>query len=564
MEAKGQRKRIKEQRTVINEKLIVDAVIKERETLLDEAVPEMVVEKKVVFEELSSLSLTHNRIFRISSLEALTNLKKLVLNGNMIQKIENLDRLVNLEWLDLSFNKISKIEGLDKLSNLKDLSLHQNNISKIEGLEKLEKLQILSLGSNNISSMADVQGLRPYKSLRVLNLKHNPVQDQESYVVSVIAFLPQIQYLDYKLLQPTAAQKAYYPRELDNVLNEEKKNAATIKDTEEKLKMFKEDEKMNVIGLRSMYDDMLTQDKIYESIIQHFDIFAGFKQEVTMKIESEFRKEVEMYHTKVKLLQEEKVEEKAKFTRSMQEARSTGKDKSVELIQVFEKIKAKKIENYYETGNDEELQTLSAEVKKLEGELMSTEMLLVEQTEDIFDEYNSYLRKCKDHSNSIRGEFNMKVGNALENFKLKTEEFIERERERLQEEEGDEEEDEDFEIEADDDEDAFDDEDEEENAAELIKKRVMKTVKDEDKLKEAINGSYESQKEFTEELIALHTRQEAAEIKEQVARLSLENYQQNRSRVTEIFDVVDLYKKVVEMTREEEDEDEDEEDYDDP
>eukprot|EP00466_Bigelowiella_natans_P009477 jgi/Bigna1/141086/aug1.60_g15794 len=193
MEAK-KREMINEERTVIDEDLIIQAVLEERKYNLDETIPDLKVEEDVVrndictpsfdkelnlptstkrfqnLDKIDSLSLTHKKIFSISNLDGF-NLRKLVLNSNIIEKIEGLDHLVNLEWLDLSFNRISKIEGLDNLVNLKDLSLHKNKITKVEGLDNLKKLQILSLGENEISSMGVFQDLRKFKSLRVVNLR---------------------------------------------------------------------------------------------------------------------------------------------------------------------------------------------------------------------------------------------------------------------------------------------------------------------------------------------------------------------------------------------------------
>ncbi|OON23349.1 leucine Rich repeat-containing domain protein [Opisthorchis viverrini] len=92
-------------------------------------------------------------IFKISNLDAFTNLTRLQLDNNIIEKIENLDGLTNLTWLDLSFNRIEKIENLENLHNLEDISLFNNQIKVIEGLDNLKKLKYLSLGRNLLDDL---------------------------------------------------------------------------------------------------------------------------------------------------------------------------------------------------------------------------------------------------------------------------------------------------------------------------------------------------------------------------------------------------------------------------
>ncbi|GAB5353453.1 hypothetical protein AAMO2058_000037600 [Amorphochlora amoebiformis] len=469
------RTKISEKRVVIDEKLIINAVLEYRRQYLDDTIADLQVEEDVDLDALEELSMTHQRIYKISNLEGYDNLRKLVLNNNKIEKIENLDTLMNLEWLDLSFNRIKKIEGLDKLEKLTDLSLHNNLISSIDGLDNLKKLQILSLGENEISSSVAIESLRPYKSLRVLNLMGNPVAKKDNYVASVIAFLPQIQYLDYKLLQPTAQQRDYHPSELDDILKEEKKKGEEEKLAMEKEVLAKHDEKMNVAGLRTLFEDMLTEDKTYNDVIVKFGRFAGFKQEVMAKYEREFRKEVENYFNQTKNLFEAKQEEEISFSKAHNKADEKAKEVSVKLIKEFENLKIKAIDDFTSGEDDKSLEFLKEELKKLEKSLMEAEMLLVEQNADLFDEFQAQLRKGKDKSNASRSEFQMKIADIVQGYQTKLTDFIDRERERLQEE---------------DELDGKEDDDE-----------ILGLMKTEEKLKEVINLSYESQKDFIEELV---------------------------------------------------------------
>ena len=79
----------------------------------------------------------------------------LELGNNYISQISNLTdiRYTEMTLLDLSKNKIYEITGLETLVNLRSLNLSKNIIRVIQGLSKLEKLQILDLSNNKISKI---------------------------------------------------------------------------------------------------------------------------------------------------------------------------------------------------------------------------------------------------------------------------------------------------------------------------------------------------------------------------------------------------------------------------
>ncbi|NXV83580.1 DRC3 protein, partial [Atlantisia rogersi] len=150
-------------------------------------------------------------ILQIDNLWQFENLTKLQLDNNIIEKIEALESLVHLVWLDLSFNNIEVIEGLDTLVKLQDLSLYNNRISRIEHMDTLQELQIFSIGKNNLTTMEDVIYLRRFKNLRTLNLTGNPFCNDEQYMLFVIAHLPDLVYLDFKLVSDTMVSISAFP-----------------------------------------------------------------------------------------------------------------------------------------------------------------------------------------------------------------------------------------------------------------------------------------------------------------------------------------------------------------
>lgn len=139
-------------------------------------------------------------------------LKKLYLDNNIICKIKNLDYLTELEWLDLSFNQIDTIEGLDKLTKLQDLSLYNNNIKVLSGLENLTNLNVLSVGKNKIEdheiAIRYLQSLD--NKLEVLKMSDNKFSANaaEEYKKFAIAFLRNLKYLDYDLIDEDLRKQA--------------------------------------------------------------------------------------------------------------------------------------------------------------------------------------------------------------------------------------------------------------------------------------------------------------------------------------------------------------------
>ncbi|KAA0169335.1 hypothetical protein FNF27_05453 [Cafeteria roenbergensis] len=148
-------------------------------------------------EEVTSLRLSFRRIPALANLEGLPKLRELRLDNNDIPEIQNLTELTTLTWLDLSFNRIEKIQGLETLAKLTDLALYGNRISELSGLGGCPELQVLSLGRNRISSLSTVKTLRQCSALRALSLDANPCSEEDEYRSYVIAFVPQLTYLDY-------------------------------------------------------------------------------------------------------------------------------------------------------------------------------------------------------------------------------------------------------------------------------------------------------------------------------------------------------------------------------
>uniref|UniRef100_A0A3B4B9M8 Dynein regulatory complex subunit 3 n=1 Tax=Periophthalmus magnuspinnatus TaxID=409849 RepID=A0A3B4B9M8_9GOBI len=144
--------------------------------------------EQLEFCEVQKLDLGSRHISRIERLWEFTSLTTLHLNNNNIQKMEGLSRLTTLKCLNLSFNNIVKIEGLESLKKLEELNLSDNRITVLENMDSLEKLVSFNM----------VCCLKKLKNLFTLNFCGNPLSEEENYKLFIIAFFPNVKYLDYR------------------------------------------------------------------------------------------------------------------------------------------------------------------------------------------------------------------------------------------------------------------------------------------------------------------------------------------------------------------------------
>ena len=154
---------------------------------------------------LTTLSLSHNKISDISPLSSLTNLTTLDLLYNEISDISPLSSLTNLTTLVLTYNEISDISPLSSLTNLTTLSLHDNSISDISPLSSLTNLTTLDLYANSIS---DISPLSLLTNLNTLVLTYNEISNISPLADNIGLDEGDEVYLRYNYLDITADSQA--------------------------------------------------------------------------------------------------------------------------------------------------------------------------------------------------------------------------------------------------------------------------------------------------------------------------------------------------------------------
>ena len=175
--------------------------------------------------QVKSMTFSFRSLLEIQGLGNLRGLRRLRLDNNLIERISGLESLVNLKWLDLSFNLITRIEGLGgQLKSLTDLSLYHNQIADLASMEHLRNLSIFSIGRNKLKDLKQLEYLRVFQQLRCVCLEGNPMTENENFHAHVYTYLPQLQYLDYQVIDQKTAQslsETYHAEEISELRERE-------------------------------------------------------------------------------------------------------------------------------------------------------------------------------------------------------------------------------------------------------------------------------------------------------------------------------------------------------
>ncbi|KAL7979382.1 hypothetical protein Chor_015406 [Crotalus horridus] len=416
---------------VINEEMLQKAV--EEQGPQDDA-GQLAKKEGINFKEVKALQLDFRNILKIDNLWEFINLTKLQLDNNIIEKIEALDSLVNLVWLgavnispykwlcgfagliwekfdgffvgltlsklvptDLSFNNIELIEGLDALVKLQDLSLYNNRISRIENLDTLQELQVFSIGNNNINNLENVIYLRKFKNLRTLNFTGNPMCDNEVYAMFIAAYLPNLVYLDFRLVEENMREMAglKYQYAIEEMRHGETLALAKQKEWEARQKEVEYHKSAYVEYLDGPYlfDSMYTEDPEASKLMYLPGVPALLETYPSCfcRVRSKFVEICQMLFEYGLQQHKRREEEIAIFYECLNEALKDNQDQGTRIIQEFEKKHhgtVDEIQNLSDSHMAElKLVEYNDEITKLYETLMSLEMQLVDQLEEVIKDF---------------------------------------------------------------------------------------------------------------------------------------------------------------------------------
>ncbi|NP_001161581.1 LRRC48-like protein [Saccoglossus kowalevskii] len=373
---------------VIDEEMLLKAV--EEQGPKEEA-GRIAKQEGIDFCDVVQLRLDFKNILKIDNLWQFTRLTKLQLDNNIIEKIEGLDQLVNLIWLDLSFNNIEIIEGFDKLTKLEDLTLYNNRISVIENMDALTKLHVLSVGNNNIEQLENVKYLRRFKNLQTLNLSGNEFCDDGNYKAYIVAHIPSLVYLDFRLIDESTRvaaneQYKYSIEELEADENAEERKRVSEKEKQDLFELHKSAYVENLNG-PFLFDSMFfddTEGPKLASLPGVEELLITFKEKFTEICQQLFEFGLQEHAKRKK--------EVSEFFECIEDAKKENKDIAAEKIDSFLAYKKKLFSEIQHMSDqkvlDSRIEEYHKEVNVIWDQLMGYELQLVDQLEETIKEFD--------------------------------------------------------------------------------------------------------------------------------------------------------------------------------
>ncbi|CAH8872027.1 unnamed protein product [Trichobilharzia szidati] len=390
--------------TVIDKQLLHDAVFS---SLRKGNVGELAKQDGINFENVLHLRLDYKNILKIDNLWAFKSLVKLQLDNNIIERIEGIDHLSHLRWLDLSFNNIEKIEGLQNLVNLEDLTLYNNRITSLENMESLKKLQVFSVGNNNITELTNIKYLRQFQNLQSLCLRGNPASELKEYKLYTHAMLPNLLYLDYERTNESLKNEAYekYQLEVDELVSEE----------EAKLKL--ENENAEYEAKRQLHKQAFVEgmddDNIFHQLFiddpdgrELLALPELYNKKFTHQCKLVFELGMKEYYKRNKEIEA--------FCNCIEEAKLLNAESSKEKINEFKNYQNKVFKDLLETDDavkaEDDILDYNENVQKLWSQLMRNESILVEQIDELINEFelnlndmiNTFIENVEGHFTECR------------------------------------------------------------------------------------------------------------------------------------------------------------------
>ncbi|GMI29507.1 hypothetical protein TeGR_g3958 [Tetraparma gracilis] len=365
--------------------------------------------------QATSLRLSFKNIKKIDNLQGFNNLTTLCLDNNVIDKIGQITHLTNLKWLDLSFNNISVIEGLEKLTQLTDLTLFNNKIEQIGGLDQCTELQCLSLGNNKIANLDVCQYLRKFRQLRLVNLEGNPVFKEAEYKMMLLAYLPNIKYLDYALIYESdvATAREQYQDELQEAEENEVVESEKAKRDAQAAALTALLEAANLGVIQTIFDDFFAEDTEHAklqhlpSINEHVDTLRNSIDQLS-----------ETFKVAGLALQEAKDTEIAKFEAALGKMRSADAETSVGLIEDFSRQKKRVFREISTAENPDRSLALplTEKLDDLYDKLMDLEMQQVQKFEEMLGDFEEEYMTLKGQCGELTQNYFKSLQEAEENY----------------------------------------------------------------------------------------------------------------------------------------------------
>ncbi|KAK0133869.1 Dynein regulatory complex subunit 3 [Merluccius polli] len=338
---------------------------------------------------------------------------------------------LRLEYKNLSFNNIEKIQGLETLTKLEDLTLYNNRISCMENMDTLKNLTFLSIGNNSVGQLDNVIYLRRFKNLHTLNLAGNPLSKEENYKLFIAAYLSDLVYLDYRLLnEETKGQAlAKYQYAIEEIQHNELQSLKATEaeqSQEEELQQHREAFVEDLNG-SYLFDSMFAEDPEAQTLgqlpgvaelVQTYLLFIYSIQisvcSLTYIILTFEHKVVDLC---VQMFESGLAEQKLReaevnaFFDGLQEAVREKQQRSAQHVADFEKHRKKRLLDLQWVSDaaqqEAQVNQYREDIQTLRDNSMLLELQLVDQLEEIIKDFErsitdmvgSFIETCRDLEN---------------------------------------------------------------------------------------------------------------------------------------------------------------------
>ena len=323
---------------------------------------------------------------------------------------------------------------------LEDLSLFSNRITVLEGLDTLENLNVLSVGSNHIQSLDDsVRYLHKLRNnLEVLKINNNDFKEtgDKEYKRRIIAYLKNLKYLDYQLIEDKEHEKAIddYKTELEttNLENEE------TKDNTEAKEAYRQLEEAHIHYTHNFFQSCCKGFVEYEKI-------SGFNKyaEVWAYTEGTIEEAITTFQGSIKTKHQTKKKILAFCNEKMRQSERDAEIESINKIEAYKKQEkhmfreiAKKRADAQDTGRQVEYDSyenrLQDLIVTLKGDLLHIEMNLSSALDKARGDFRNEINKINEEMTKDQNILSGSISVEFQTFGQKLKEELNKEKEQFQ------------------------------------------------------------------------------------------------------------------------------------
>ncbi|XP_065181781.1 uncharacterized protein LOC135812330 isoform X2 [Sycon ciliatum] len=353
----------------------------------------IVLEDGFDFDQVKVLRVEYKNVQTIDNLWRLTQLTRLTLSNNVIEAMEGFDALVHLEILDLSFNNIKVIQGLEKNTKLTEMALAHNMIIQPDNLLHLSKLEVLTFSHNCINDPEHLLYFRRIKSLRSLTVDHNPCGEEPNIAALCISHIPQLIYLNFRFITTDMRNEA------------EAENRSSLSAVEEfergekRVAAKKAKDEANQKLLTDAYVDGLTEDDFFELIFSKDSVSENMIHEVEIVGQGKANLKKVLFATTETMVKSALEERKKRdnalemFLKCMNGAIQDNVSFGRKECDSFDESKDKfqDDDGTADVATQTEMaKTLSGKIAHLESDLLTAEIRLSDQIDDVMKEFERY------------------------------------------------------------------------------------------------------------------------------------------------------------------------------